>query len=258
MKETWKEYPITVPHEGFYKIEFSDLGNVKTYSHMYPNGKPVEGSIQGGYRILRSKLRKKWSERDLQRIADINDEMSAIRDEIKSLKRESAPEEQVAELQKKCDQLMQKRKKLNQKLTNKNTLNLALLFHKAVAELFLEETPTPDQKFVIHKDFDKLNNKASNLQWASQEDLDTRLKKHPKMILREFKKQFIEQKTVVQHSKLTEMEVLRIKMRLKKGDTLRQLARKFNVSDMQIHRIKTGENWSHVQLIEDLKEDNKK
>jgi hypothetical protein len=27
---------------------------------------------------------------------------------------------------------------------------------------------------------------------------------------------------------------------------LKALAKKFHVSDMQIHRIKTGENWSHV------------
>ena len=258
LKETWKEYPINIDYEGFYRIEFSDLGNVKTYSKMYPDGKEVEGSIQGGYRILRSKLRKKWSERDMQRIAAVNEEIDALKAEIKALGHRQSHKEQVEELREKCNDLIQKRSKLNTKITNKNTINLAILFHKAVAELFLEKSPSKDKKFVIHKDFDKLNNEVSNLEWASQEDLDARLKKHPKMILREFKKQFSERKTVVQHSKLTEMEVLRIKTRLKKGDTLSQLARKFNVSDMQIHRIKTGENWSHVKLIEDIKEENSK
>jgi hypothetical protein len=33
----------------------------------------------------------------------------------------------------------------------------------------------------------------------------------------------------------------------KKQPTLKALAKQFKVSDMQIHRIKTGENWSHVR-----------
>ena len=31
-------------------------------------------------------------------------------------------------------------------------------------------------------------------------------------------------------------------------DQMQALARQFKVSDMQIHRIKTGENWSHVTV----------
>jgi len=30
--------------------------------------------------------------------------------------------------------------------------------------------------------------------------------------------------------------------------TLKEIAGKFNVSDMQIHRIKTGENWRHIKV----------
>ena len=49
-------------------------------------------------------------------------------------------------------------------------------------------------------------------------------------------------------SKLSEAKVLVIKKMLAKGKTLREIADKYKVSDMQIHRIKTGENWSHVKL----------
>ena len=35
---------------------------------------------------------------------------------------------------------------------------------------------------------------------------------------------------------------------LKNGKTLKYIGNKFGVSDMQIHRIKTGENWGSVKV----------
>ncbi len=252
-KEIWKEYPFGFEFEGFYKIEVSNLGNIKTYNKMFPDGNMPEGSVQSGYRILRSKLRKKWSEKDTEKVSTLNAEIEKLNAEIKTISHKKALEEEVKNLRENRDALIQKRKKLNSRLTNKYTINLALLFHKAVAELFLDKPENKEYQYVIHKDFDKTNNAVENLAWAKKEDLDARFKKHPKMILREFNKQFMEQEPQVKTSKLNEMEVLRIKKRLKRGDSLSKLAKQFGVSDMQIHRIKTGENWGHVQLIEDLK-----
>ncbi len=254
-KEIWKEYPLDFEFEGFYKIEVSNQGNIKTYNKMYPDGNILEGSKQSGYRILRSKLRKKWSEKDLEKIDNLNAEINEINIQIKEKKNKAPFEDQVAKLREDRDELIQKRKKLNTRLTKKYCINLAVLYHKAVADLFLEKPEGPEYQFVIHKDFDKTNNEVSNLAWATKEDLDERFKKHPKMILREFNKQFMEQVPQVKASKLKEMEVLRIKKRLKKGDSLNKLSKQFGVSDMQIHRIKTGENWSHVKLIEDIKKE---
>lgn len=50
------------------------------------------------------------------------------------------------------------------------------------------------------------------------------------------------------NSKLKERDVLIIKHQLSLGVPAAQLAKMFNVSDMQIIRIKRGENWSHVTL----------
>lgn len=256
--EKWKEYPIEKEFEGFYRIEISDHGNIRTFSKVNPKGKLVKGSMQGGFRILRAKLRKKWSEADHKKIDHLNAEINILNTEITQLKSNKELEEKVAELRQSRDRLIQKRKKLNTKLTNKNTINLALLFHKGVAELFLEKPKSADQKFVIHKDFDKLNNNVDNLEWASQSELDERMQNHPKVILKKFKEQFqgaIRPNT--RASKLSEMDVLRIKARLKKGDSMRHLAKHYQVSDMQIHRIKTGENWGHVKLIEEILEKDK-
>ena len=53
---------------------------------------------------------------------------------------------------------------------------------------------------------------------------------------------------------LEENDVLFIKSKLgKKGVTMKKLAHQFGVSEMQIHRIKTGENWSHVKTVSELK-----
>lgn len=253
--EVWKEYPINETYEGFYRIEVSNKGNVKTYNSAHPDGKLIKGSTQGGYMCLRSKLRKKWNEKDLLSIQKIQIEIDQLNEQIKSVSKTKENENKLVELRSNRDKLVQKRKKQNTKITNKNTINLCILFHKAVAELFLDSPKSEDQKFVIHKDFDKTNNEVSNLSWASQEEINQRVKKHPKMILWEFNKQFIDQKPQVRTSKLDEMQVLRIKKRLKRGDSLKHLAKTFNVSDMQIHRIKTGENWGHVKLIEDLKKE---
>lgn len=256
-KELWKEYPLEIDFEGYYKIEVSDAGNFRTYTTSFPQGKSVEGSVQAGYRILRSKLKKKWNERDSAKITEFNQQIENLNTQIKEKLKRKAFQEEVLQLRNERNKLIQKRKKLNTKLTNKNTINLAVLFHKAVAELFLEKPASEEYKFVIHKDFDKTNNVVENLAWATQEELDQRLTKHPKMILREFNKQFLDNTPKVKTSKLTEMDVLTIKKRLKRGLPLKKLAKQFGVSDMQIHRIKTGENWSHVKLIEDILEQEK-
>jgi hypothetical protein len=48
---------------------------------------------------------------------------------------------------------------------------------------------------------------------------------------------------------LTEAQVLRIKKKLVNGkSTLKVIADQFGITDMQVHRIKTGENWGHVKV----------
>jgi LysM repeat protein len=48
---------------------------------------------------------------------------------------------------------------------------------------------------------------------------------------------------------ITEKQVLDIQKMLQAGKTLSVIAKKYGVSDMQIHRIKTGENWGSITGI---------
>jgi DNA-binding Xre family transcriptional regulator len=51
--------------------------------------------------------------------------------------------------------------------------------------------------------------------------------------------------------KLTEAKVKILKRKLldpNRKTRIKMLARQFGVSEMQLHRIRTGENWGHVKI----------
>lgn len=113
--------------------------------------------------------------------------------------------------------------------------------HRLVADYFCKQ-PNANHNFVIHLDHKKENNKASNLKWVKHETQIEHAKKDPNVLIR---------MTPEEGPKLTADKVRRIKLALfrsKKQPTLKTLAKQFKVSDMQIHRIKIGENWSHVKI----------
>ncbi|MBL7926567.1 MAG: helix-turn-helix domain-containing protein [Bacteroidia bacterium] len=112
-----------------------------------------------------------------------------------------------------------------------------LYIHKLVAENFILKK-SPKQKLVIHLDHDKTNNKQSNLQWANYSDVGRNQAKNPAFIARITKKP--------SYSKLTSAKVRNIKTMLDKGQAAKLIAEKFDVSRVQIYRIKNGEVWNHV------------
>lgn len=120
--------------------------------------------------------------------------------------------------------------------------------HKLVAEHFLSSKKSIEKTFVIHLDFAKSNNHVHNLQWASKEEMETHQSNNPTVIkdrkrLREFNR--------LNTYKLTEAKVKIIKRKLldpNRKTRLKMLARQFGVSEMQLHRIRTGENWGHVKI----------
>ncbi len=126
-------------------------------------------------------------------------------------------------------------------VVQKSGKRTARCVHKLVAEAFIEKTD-PDQKFVIHLDYDKLNNNVWNLAWATQEQKVEHYRKDPKHKDPNYR---------VKNSKLSEGKVRMIKKKLldpNRKTRLKMLAKQFGVSEMQLHRIKTGENWAHVTI----------
>lgn len=112
--------------------------------------------------------------------------------------------------------------------------------HRLVAEYFTKKS-SAKHSFVIHLDHKKENNNAANLKWVKHEDQIAHALKDPNVLMRQ---------NPEEGPKLNMAKVRQIKRALKGKNqpTLKKLARQFRVSDMQIHRIKTGENWSHVKV----------
>jgi hypothetical protein len=135
--------------------------------------------------------------------------------------------------------------------TGYRTLNLhrsgsngTLYIHREVARVFLRKS-SPKQKYVIHQNFDKLDNGAKNLRWASLEEMVQHQQKSPAKIA--YKKV---QANRTQGLKLSISDVRSIKKTLSSRTNavpIKKLAEKYGVSEMTLYRIKSGENWSRVK-----------
>jgi hypothetical protein len=115
--------------------------------------------------------------------------------------------------------------------------------HRIVAELFLG-SPKGNSNNVIHLDFDKWNNKVSNLKWVSRENMFAHSRKSPRTALA-----IERRKGEITNSKLTATDVMRLKKKLKRGkNPLYKIAKEFGITHTQLNRIRRGENWAHVKV----------
>lgn len=128
---------------------------------------------------------------------------------------------------------------LTKKKINKFTTRYV---HKLVAEHFLEQED--GKQYVIHVNYHKKDNKVENLKWATKREKEIHQFSNP-----EFKN--IDRGDRIKYSKLTEGRVRILKKKLldpNRRTRLKILAKQFGVSEMQLHRIKTGENWGHIKV----------
>ncbi len=122
-----------------------------------------------------------------------------------------------------------------------------LFFSRMVADNFLEKT-SEDQEYVLHLDFNKANDFVGNLKWATKEEMYKHQQESPMV-----KKAHAERvgKTRQKGAKLTLTQVIRIKKRIENPNRktrLRLIAKEFGISEMQLYRIKRGENWGNVKV----------
>lgn len=121
--------------------------------------------------------------------------------------------------------------------------------YKMVAEKFLPKH-SEDQIFVLHLDYVRDNDDVRNLRWATRAEMLAHSAISPNVIAA--KKKFIEGRFGAKAvSKLDSTKVMHIKKLLANPNRTtrkKMIAKQFGVSVMQIRRIETGENWSHVQI----------
>lgn len=129
---------------------------------------------------------------------------------------------------------------LNLRLDGKSK---TLYLHREVAKLFNDKS-SPKQKYVIHINHVKTDNRAKNLKWATQKEVNEHQQKSPKKL--EYKKVQGARKKGL---KLNSTQVKAIKSILanpRRKLTHQQIADKYNISPMTVYRIKSGENWADV------------
>jgi hypothetical protein len=127
-------------------------------------------------------------------------------------------------------------------------------FYKLVAEYFLPKT-SEEQVYVLHLNYNRADDRIANLRWATRDEMLAHGKKSPHVIVakKKLKKRLEEYRENRLHTgqKLTSTQVMHIKKRLfdpKRKTRLKIIAKQFGVSEMTLHRIKTGENWGYIKI----------
>lgn len=247
-KEVWEPIEFDFEYTNTTHYEVSNLGRVRSFNKI-SNGNILKGSKTEGYRIIRLRLFRPVGERELEHDIDcLKEEISGFYDRRRQLKRQNKSSLTIRRLTGSIERREGKLRKLQKRNLKKRTIHHHFLIHRLVAEYFLP-APNPDQSIVAHLDYDKLNNNVGNLKWMDPEEHQEHIRKSPYVIAekkeRKYKQKYRERK---KGGKLDSTQVIHIKKLLKRGWTLKKIAKQFNVSDMQIHRIKTGENWSRIKI----------
>lgn len=131
---------------------------------------------------------------------------------------------------------------------DKKMLNSHLFISKLVAQYFIPKT-SEDQVHVLHLDHCRSNDLASNLKWATEAEKLDHNRKSPFVI--QARKNRVQPQTAIDGHKLTVTRVMLIKKLLanpKRTTRLKMIAKQFGVSEMQIRRIKSGENWGYIKV----------
>lgn len=130
------------------------------------------------------------------------------------------------------------------RLSLENKKRKYIFLYKLIAEYFIPKT-SDDQTFVLHLDYKRDNDNVSNLAWATREEMLEHSRKSPHVIAARKTRQRGDGR------KLTTTQVMRLKKQLldpERKTRLKILAKQFGVSEMQLQRIKTGENWGHIKV----------
>jgi len=120
------------------------------------------------------------------------------------------------------------------------------LIHKLVANAFVPVID-PEKTMVHHIDWNKQNNKYTNLEWIKPFELhqlyDAHIISNPDSVAKDVKP----------ICKLSDDIVIHIRKMLKSGMRQGLIAKVFDISEMQITRIKRNQNW--ITLTAEMNED---
>jgi HNH endonuclease len=253
--EKWKVITFDFKFTNDYRLQVSNLGQLKAYNK-FSDGEMLKGSTINGYRIIRLKLYKPKDKKNREALEAKHHAVIALREKINGLKLAVSKLKGTDPAAKKIKKQIRDNKasvkamkavlSKARRLDIKNrTMHYHSLVHRLVAEYFC--TPkSPKHTVVGHLDYDKMNNKASNLKWMTPEENYKHQQSSP-YVIAEKKDRVTLYKDHPRGAKLTVDKVRALKKLLKEGKKIKSLVKKFKITDTQILRIKRGENWGSVE-----------
>ena len=241
--EKWKVVKFDFDFTNDYILEVSNFGRLRSFNKT-SDGDILKGTTINGYRIVRLKFYKPRNREVQLRLENLQKQVNKLTAKLKQQIVNKGNKKVISETSLLLESL---KKNLHKKFlddTKSRTINYHALVHRLVAEYFLLQHK-PSQTIVAHLDFNKLNNRVENLKWMTPEENFAHQQKSPYVIKeKQQRKLSIRQNPNV--AKLTVTKVMLLKKLLNQNKPVRQLVKQFKITDMQVYRIKRGENWSSI------------
>ena len=246
--EKWKNVHFPFEHTNEYRLEVSSFGRIRSFNKL-SNGNILNGSITEGYKIIRLKFFKSVEPALLKKAELLQKKIIHTSKKIKLLKQNEQNIEVLNQAELELKKVKNTYSKHLAQSTKQRTIHYHSLIHRLVAEHFLG-VRSSKKTIVAHLDFDKLNNNANNLKWMTPEENYAHQKQSP-FVIEEMERRLYCGPAQSNNVKLTVTKVMLLKKMLNEDrKTVTQLAKQFKVSDMQIIRIRRGENWSSIPAAE--------
>lgn len=252
-KEIWKNFELVSSFSERYEVQISNYGVVKRIEKETGEVQILKQYLIEGYPSARFTMMEKMAEKDNLGFIKTRKEMAKIQFDIKQLNLELETLEidlsrknelllTISEMKIAFEKVQKNYRRKYKKNLNSRKKTFGNLVHRLVAIAFLKK-PSEEHNLVAHKDYDKHNNHHSNLKWMTREENVAHQKGSPFVIQ---SKILAESREKVTRSKLTISQVMILKKRINEGITLRELAKRYVVTETQLLRIKRGENWAKI------------
>lgn len=241
--EQWKVVKFDFKFTNEFRLEVSNLGQIRTFNKI-SNGNILKGSMINGYRIIRLKLYSPRDEKTQMRFDFLVRQSLKLSRKLKALKEQNETKKTINGTSILLKSFKKNLSKKFQDDLRDRSINYHSLVHRLVAKYFFKK-PTKHQTIVAHLDYNKLNNEASNLKWMTTDENYEHQKSSPHVIKDKLERRH-RRKTNSGIVKLTENKVMILKKLLNEGKPVKDLVKRFKVTDTQIFRIKRGENWGDI------------
>ena len=242
--EKWQTVEFDFEYTNDNRIEVSNFGRIRSFNKT-SDGKILGGSMINGYRIIRLKFFTPRESTTANKLAYLQKQVVKLTQKIKRMKEENSPKQEIEDTIKLLELLKKKLKKQFADDTKKRTIYYQSLLHRLVALYFLPK-PKSEQSIVAHLDFDKLNNRATNLKWMTPAENSAHQQKSPHVIAEHSDRRNNPLKRPA-NAKLTITKVMLLKKMLSQDKPLKTLVKQFKITETQILRIKRGENWAEIK-----------